>query len=264
MTPEEDQQLRVLGNALTVVADWEQITGQPSGAWQVEADSDLAHDDALSHPYGTSSAAWTAITAAVSHAGCLRDSLFLWTGPERVTVRLHTHGQLTLLRGALENASRAVWLLEPNDRASRVLRRLQQEWAEVRELESVRAIVGSPSTRTLDARLEELSQLAQSAGADPSQIKKGPGYREIVENAGTQTTAGSRIAVLIWKACSAIAHGELRGPAAYLPAESLGQAAPGMTLNRVTANVLLTVTGTMAALATTKIALDLYAKRTHV
>ena len=81
-----------------------------------------------------SSAARTAISATVSHAGCLRDSLFLWTGPERVTARLHTYGQLTLVRGALENASRAAWLLAPDDRATRVLRRLisRTEWQPAR------------------------------------------------------------------------------------------------------------------------------------
>jgi hypothetical protein len=76
-----------------VVAGWQQLDSQPSGAWRVEAGSDLAGDDAAIHPYPVSSAARTAISAAVSHAGCRRDSLFLWTGPEHVTARLHTYGQ---------------------------------------------------------------------------------------------------------------------------------------------------------------------------
>ena len=261
MTPEEDQQLRALGDALAVVAGWEQLDGQPSGVWKVETGSDLAGDDAAIHPYPVSSAARTAISAAVSHAGCLRDSLFLWTRPEHVTARLHIYGQLTLVRGALENASRAAWLLAPDDRATRALRRLQQEYLEARELLSVREIIGSPSARTMSTRLDELAVLARSAGADAAQVKKGPGYREIVETAGAQVPSAPWTAVVIWKACSAIAHGDMRGMAAYLTTETIGHAAPGILLNRVTANIQLTVAGTMAALATTRTALDLYARR---
>lgn len=81
MTQQDDQHLRAPGDALAVVPGWEQLDSQPSGAWRVEAGSDFAGDDVAIHPYPVSSAARTAISAAVSHAGCLRDSLFLWTGP---------------------------------------------------------------------------------------------------------------------------------------------------------------------------------------
>jgi hypothetical protein len=101
------------------VAGWEQVIDQPAGPWRVETGSDLAGDDTASHPYQVSGAARTAISAAVSHAGCLRDALCVWTGTDRVTARLHTYGQLALVRGALENASRAAWLLAPDDRATR-------------------------------------------------------------------------------------------------------------------------------------------------
>ena len=46
-------------------------------------------------------------------------------------------------------------------------------------------------------------------------------------------------AVVIWKACSAIAHGDLRGTVDYLSREALGQDSPGVVLNGVTANVQL-------------------------
>jgi hypothetical protein len=261
VTPEEDRQLRALGDALAVVTGWEQVVEEPSGPWRVEAGSDLAGDDDASHPYQVSGAARAAIAAAVSHAGCLRDSIFLWTGPDRVTARLHPYGQLALVRGALENASRAVWLLAPDDRATRVLRRLQQEYAEARELRGTLEIIGSPPEWTMPARLQELAVLARAAGADPGLIRSGFGYREITRVAGAQVPSAPQVAEVIWKACSAIAHGDMRGTAAYLPGETVGQAAPGVALNRVTANVLLTVTGAMNALATTRIALDLHARR---
>lgn len=65
VTPEEDQHLRALGDALAVVPGWEYLDSQPSGAWRVEAGSDLAGDDAAIHPYPVSSAARTAISAGI-------------------------------------------------------------------------------------------------------------------------------------------------------------------------------------------------------
>jgi len=260
VTSEEDRQLRVLGDALAGVARWEQVVGEPSGQWQVLAGSDLAGDDAAAHPHQVSAAAWAAISAAVSHAGCLRDSLFVWEGPERVTARLHVYGQLALVRGALENACRAVWLLAPPDRAERVLRRLQQEYAEARNLRGMREIIGSPPGWTMQIKLAELTALAQGVGADAARIKNGDTYQDIVEIGGAHAPSAPHGPVVIWKACSAIAHGDLRGTA-YLANEAVGEAAPGIVLNRVTANVQLTVAGTMTALATTTNALDLYTHR---
>jgi hypothetical protein len=265
MTTDEDRQLHALLDALAVVAEWEQLTGQPPGAWQIEPTSDLAGDDMVTYPYQVSSAACAAITAAVSHASCLRDSLFLWQDATHATVRLHTHGQLTLLRGTLENASLAIWLLEPDDRATRVLRRLQQERSEVKALENVRTIAGSPSGRaTMQERMDKLSSIAQSACADPAKIKQGQaGYQDIVEAAGKQTPYGPKTAVFIWKACSAIAHGEFRALPTYLTTEALAKVAPGVALHRVTVNVQLIEVGTKTAIATTKAAFDLYSRRAH-
>ncbi len=238
---DEDRQLRSLLRALGVVGEWEGLTGgpAPSGAWRPEDDSDLAGDDRDAHPYAVSHAAWAAITAAVSHLACLRDSLFVKTGPAAFEARLHTHGQFTLVRGAVENASRAVWLLERDDREVRLLRRLQQEWAEVRDMEKVRQEIGAPLVKSMDVRFAELSALAQRVNVDPSGIKKTPDYTTIVRAAGRHVASGPVVAVVSWKACSSLAHGKVRGPLAYLTREVLGESSPGVALARVTSNVLL-------------------------
>jgi len=262
---DEDRQLRSLLSALDVVGEWEGLTGgpAPSGAWRPGEGSDLAGDDTSTHPYGVSHAAWAAILAAVSHLGCLRDSLFVRTGPDAFEARLHTHGQFALVRGALEDASRAVWLLEPDDREVRLLRRLQQEWAEVRDMEKVRQETGSPLVKSMDVRFAELSALAQRANFDPKVIKKTPDYTTIVRAAGRHVTSGPAMAVVIWKACSAIAHGELRGMLAYLTREVLGESSPGVALARVTSNILLLDVGVRAAIETTKAGFDLYVRRSR-
>jgi hypothetical protein len=245
---DEDRQLRSLLGALGVVSDWENLTGgsAPSGAWRPEDNSDLAEDDRGAHPYGVSHAAWAAITATVSHLGCLRDSLFVQKGPGAFEVRLHTHGQFTLVRGALDNASRAVWLLEPDDREVRLRRRLQQDWAEVRNLEKVREEIGTPPAKTMDDRFAELCVLAQRASIDPNVIKKTPDYTTIVRAAGRHVASGPNRTVVIWKACSSLAHGEIRGQLAYLTRDVFAESSPGVALARVTSNVLLLDAGVRA------------------
>jgi hypothetical protein len=256
---EEDRQLRSVLAALSVVDQWERLTGD-SGPSAPADGSDLAADDTSVHPHQVSHAAWAAITAAVSHLGCLRDSLFTQTGPTAFNARLHTHGQFTLVRGALENASHAVWLLESDDREVRRLRRLQQEWAESRQLDEVYREIGE-ATEDKNARFTRLSPVAEQAGVDPDGIKKTPDYTTIMRAAGGHLPVGPAVTVVIWKACSSLAHGEARGQLIYLTKEVVGQSSPGVALARVTSNVLLLTTGVGAATAMTKIALDLYAKR---
>lgn len=260
---DEDRQLRLLLGALRVVREWEGLTGgpTPSGMWDVKDGSDLAEDDRAAHPYGASHAAWAAISAAVSHLGCLRDSLFIQTGPASFEVRLHTHGQFTLVRGALENASRAVWLLEPGDRDVRLLRRFQQEWAEVRDMEKVRQETRTPPVKSMNDRFAELSASAQRANIDPNLIKKTPQYSTIVKAAGRHAASNPAAAVVIWKACSSLAHGEVRGQLAYLAREVIGESSPGVALALVTSNVPLLTAGAGAAMGLTRAALDLYIKR---
>jgi hypothetical protein len=262
---DEDRQLRSLFSALGVVAEWEKLTGGPgpSGAWHLEEDSDLAIDDRGTHPHGVSHAVWAAITAAVSHLGCLRDSLFVQTGPAEYMARLHTHGQFTLVRGSVETASRAVWLLEPDDREVRLQRRLQQEWAEVRNMEKVRQEIGTPPVKSMDVRFAELCALAQRASVDPNVIKKTPDYTAIVRAAGRHVAYGPSTTVVIWKACSSLAHGEVRGQLAYLTRDVLTESSPGVALARITSNILLLDAGARAATAMTRTALDIYGKRSR-
>jgi len=249
--------LGVLGD----VAQWESWIGSPQAAPQ--DGSDLAADDVSLHPYQVSHAAWAAITAAVSHLGVLRDSLFTQPSPSEVRARVSPHGQAALVRCALETASRAVWLLEPDDRQVRLVRRLQQEWDESREIEEVRRMI-SGSAKSKAERFERLSPLAQQAGVDPAAIKKGAEYTTIVRAAGQHLNIDPAVTVVIWKACSSLAHGDYRGQFAYLTKEVLSEASPGVAQVQVSGNILLLTTGAHVAVGMTKTAFDLYAKRSGV
>ena len=263
MTPEEEAHLRQLGQALEAVTRWEtDVTGGRAGAWQTAPGSELETDDKLAHPFTVSLAPWSAATAAVSHLGALRDSLFQATGPAKVHAQIHTHGQLTLVRGALENASLAFWLLEDDQSVERIVRRIQEDWEEVRQLEVVRSEAGAPSERTMADREREMTDLLVKVGGDPARLKKRPSYGEIVKLAGASQPTGAGTAFVVWKACSSIAHGEVRGLIAYLTNTTVGSSVPpGMQLNHVTGNIALMSIGCLIAIGTTREALSLYEKR---
>ena len=223
VTAEEDATLRRLAQALEDAGRWERdVIGNRSGGWQAAPGSELEADDKRAHPFTVSSASWSAITAAVSHLGTLRDSVFWSTAPAQVHARIHTHGQLTLVRGALENASLAFWLLEDDQSEERIFRRMQEDWEEVRQLEVVRAELGSLSVKTMTERETEMTNLLVDIGCDPTRLKKRPSYGEIVKLAGASQPTGAKTAFVIWKACSSIAHGELRGLIAYLENAKVG------------------------------------------
>jgi hypothetical protein len=263
VTPEEESHLLRIRQALEVVTRWEaKVTGSRTGAWQTAPGSEFEADDKLAYPLTVSLAPWSAITASVSHLGALRDSLFQANGPVNVHAQIHTHGQLTLVRGALENASLTFWLLEPDQQAERIVRRIREDYEEVRQLEVVRSETGAPSVKTMTDREKEMTDLLVKVGADPARLKKRPGYGEIVRLAGAGQPTGSATSFVIWKACSSIAHGEVRGLIAYLTNTTVGSSVPpGMQLNQVTGNIALMAIGCMVAIGTTREALRLYEKR---
>jgi hypothetical protein len=275
VTPEEEQRrLLQLHRALEVSAAWAELIDTPPASW-VEAGSELAADDAATDPFQLHSAAWTAISAGVDHLLCLRDSMLVQESPSHFTARLHRHGQPSLVRGALENSSRAVWLLGPDDRPTRVARRLRQEWSEVGELEKTRKLSGQPPRTDMDEHFKKLSKLARAAGvargtaaenwdqADPAEIKHRPGYSEIVEDAAGRIGAAPnpKHAAAIWKACSSLAHGELRGVLAYLPKEVFDSDKPGMVFSHSSPNVDLIAAVTLMAVGTTGHAIELFRRR---
>jgi hypothetical protein len=170
---------------------------------------------------------------------CLRDSMLVPDGPSHFTARLHLYAQPSLLRGALE------------------------EWSEVRDLETTRTLAGSqPSDKDMGEHFEELSDLARAAGVEPAEIKQRPGYGKIVEDAADRIGAPDPKAVAaVWKACSSLAHGDLRGVLAHLPKDVQHSDTPGMVFSRSAPNVDLMATVTVMAVGTTRRAFDLFRRR---
>ncbi len=184
-----------------------------------------------------------------------------------------------LVRGAVENASCAVWLLGPPQRIERITNRLGLEWSELRPAYALRELSKSPAPRTIDQRQEQLIGLllaatrpnTSSGGSAPAaptaaELRKTLStvtYTKIVQRAGELTPAvGSTLAEAVWRMCSAFAHGDTSAPLGLLVTEAAKQVQPGIKLIHISANVRLLYQAALVAYLMTEQAFQLLEQRT--
>jgi hypothetical protein len=112
-----------------------------------------------------------------------------------------------LLRGALETAATAVWLLAPDDRTTRLERRAAIEANDASESRMAIKSAGVSDPRdTTGDRIRALPAVIQGAGLDPEKCKwsgYGKVIKEIDERPGTRYSLESA-----WRASSGMAHGK--------------------------------------------------------
>lgn len=252
MDHDEELELRKILELLGRAARWVTLTGgkSPSRAWKVEPGSSLAEDNRRTRPYHLSHAAWHALTVAVDHSICLRNSLLGERTEERLALNLHTHAQASLARGAIENAARAVWLIAPANRMTRVTRRLALEAANMRHAYALRDLCGAHHPRPKEQREKQLKGILLKAGlpvqmesgrtrqwAEDAAVKRAlrsPQYSEIVRGAGELTGIGGSLAEFLWSGASALAHGDEFGTHGLLDRVIVGREDTNVNLVQVT------------------------------
>jgi hypothetical protein len=259
----EQQDLRTLLTILQKINPWLDLVAsdEPSGAWTVQPRSPLSTDDARTHPYRVSHRAWMAITPAVDFLACLRGSLIGAQQGNRLNVQLHLYAQAGLIRGALENACCAVWLLGP-PRMERVTNRLALEWKELKPAYRLRELASSPPPRSIDQRKQQLVDLLLAAlaaavpqgqvpaVADDTAARKALRdltYATIVRRAGELSKAGADTTEAAWSMCSGLAHGDATATLGLLDTEVVKQVTPGINLARISPYVRLLVAATAIA-----------------
>jgi hypothetical protein len=136
-----------------------------------------------------SAAAWQHLTVAGDHFSTLRAATVGCDHAAGQALDLHLNGQFTLLRAVIENASAALWLIEPAAHTERVLRRRQLAVGDIRNHEAVRAVLQQPGTTTRDQRLNDVRTIATAYGSDPKAALSRVNYEDIVRAAGAATTA---------------------------------------------------------------------------
>ncbi|MFB9961488.1 hypothetical protein [Sinosporangium siamense] len=263
MNADEAQDLQELLKLLDRAKPWEELTGASSPLWDVQSGSALAGDDAKTDPYQISHSVRHALTVAVDHLNCLRSSLIVEMEKDRASVSIHTHAQSSLIRGAIENGARAVWMIGPTSRLERVKRRLSLQAGELKRSERLREVVKQPAARTKDERMKQLTDLVIAAGVPAKEGKAAlrmPQYSDIVRTAGDHTALGADMVDVIWSGCSSLAHGDLSGTLGLLDREII-QREKGIALARVTGSISNLYWTTVGAVAVIDHGFRLYEQR---
>ncbi|MFJ6690973.1 hypothetical protein [Streptomyces sp. NPDC091294] len=105
---------------------------------------------------------------------------------------MHPYAQATLVRAAFENAARAVWLLAPGKRLTRIQRRLALQADNNTHSDRMHDLLGATPIRTATERTRQIRDLAVRAGIPVSDVKKELtfGYKKMVRTAGERDVLG--------------------------------------------------------------------------
>ena len=255
-TPEEEQvMINELLNVLRISEQW-----MAAKTTTVENSSSLAGDDAKTEPYQLSHGVAQSITNAIDHLHCFRMAL---TGTGDNILRLHTYAPFTLLRGAIENAAIAVWILSPSSRDDRIIRYLRHELTSAKKLKKILKVAGDPVAPGTHERENELLAIADARSIDRSKITDEVTATEIVKSASETTGFKDDemdLVLVFWKLCSGIAHGD-RGYLHLFEQEVVGQIRPGVSSVVITAPTNYVLSGSRGAVALIGAALRLVEQR---
>lgn len=264
--PTEQRDIRRILQIVSRIDPWiEAVSGsdEPTGIWTPNDRSPLSTDDRRTHPYRVSHRVWIALSTAVDFMHCYKRSLIEDSSEGHLGIRLHSYAQLALLRGAVENACTALWLLAPS-REERVTNRLRLEWRELRPSYRLRELAGAQPPRTIEQREDQLVGLMLGAGypsdllprcttpeARVKAVKKtlrDNDYAKMVARAGEHVApVGGVLAEATWRACSGLAHGDQSATLGLLGNEVVRKVEPGVNLMRVSASVQLLYAATTVA-----------------
>ena len=147
--------LQVLGEVDGWVARLDPSADRPRPA----PGSPLRADDERLDPYQLSHAVWHSLSHGVDHLNCLRTLL-------RDAGVIHMYAPYSLVRSALENASAAVWMLQPTRRPDRIARRLRFAAADISNGEAAKQLAGQVGPRSKAERLDQAQEIAQRTGID--------------------------------------------------------------------------------------------------
>lgn len=192
--------------------------------------SPLHADDARTHPYQLSHAVWLALSHAVDHLNCLRTLL-------RDVQVIHMFAPYSLVRAALENASAAVWMLQPPSRASRVCRRLRLAVANISNGDAAKQLAGLKGGRPRNEQMDTVREVARRAGVSETEAVQRVRYQDVVAGAASALGQDTVVIPFAWRLCSGIAHGDLWTTVSAAERTELPGAPAGIGSFRVSANV---------------------------
>ncbi|MFF2243321.1 hypothetical protein ACFVTM_03965 [Arthrobacter sp. NPDC058130] len=149
---------------------------------------------------------------------------------------LHTYAPFTLIRGGLEGAINALWLLKPDQRGERITRHILAVRADDRDQTTMAACVDEPPATPRDDWIEKL---INECGLDRSRVRGGvPSFGSIAKTVDKETWCdGENIGELGWRMCSGMAHGREWSTLDVLHRQFVQEVAEGVSEVRLTAGM---------------------------
>ena len=172
------------------------------GLAEADADSSLSRDNEGTEGYWVSIIVDQAITAALDHAIALRDLVS--------SGKITYSAPWTILRGVLEPAALAVWVLNGGTRQrrqERALRVWHHDYVERQKWEDEIGHVPVAPAKSGRVRAAEVITVARSLGLRGNQVAPRLGYADIVAHAGEAVGWKRGVAAGRWRESSGFAHG---------------------------------------------------------
>jgi hypothetical protein len=190
-----------LADSLT---DADDAAGMSFGLGEPDGNSALGRDDVDLEGMWVSHVVIGSFTASLDHIIQLRELVI------RPEAAVTLNAPWTLVRGALEPAAVALWVLSGGTRAtrqSRALRVWHHDFTERGAWEKETQRKQPPNGMSGDDRAKGIATLASRLGLEGSKVVTPLNYGDTVGAAGTAAGWKHRVAMARWREASAFAHG---------------------------------------------------------
>lgn len=208
--------LHLLHNWFDFIDQLQQHMESATPLWAVDPDSSIAKDDELTKPFQLGHQVQRLVFVASDHLTAVRR--LIGGNPDaqgEAEGVLNVHADYTLIRGALEAAMAAHWLLLPADRTTRIRRCLSllsqdsfDEFQAAKRLAAVDVVGGPTVLADAEQRYESRREWIRETAGRADVTGKVPLFK--LEAALAEVDAASdRNLLIMWKLTSGMAHGRL-------------------------------------------------------
>lgn len=217
-----------------VLDQWMERVGDPA-TFRIEPGSSLAGDNAVATELRMSTPAQMGTVVAVEHLHALKVLI--------VDARsLHPIAPFSLVRGAIESAATAYWVLSPRSRNERVMRALRWYSRDARDNHSF-DLRSDPAQ--VERRLNRIGAVAEARGLDPGVATGGFRMTPILTEVDESADLGVKP---MWQLCSGFAHGRLWSTVGALGGTDLGETDRGARAMNFTGSLYRPLAAAEAAL----------------
>ena len=202
------------------VNKWQRWYADNSGP-AVQEFSSLWADDQLTAPYQCSHLIQHYLVVGTDAMDALLSSALLLAGEDGITLTTRPHGQVPLIRTALECASISICLLGDANQNSRITLRLRLAMEDIERQAKTQKLgikdlkkSGQPSAVTSAdvaeqkrRRTQVVKTVSQRLGIPMAALRSQPGMREMVARAGFLSGVGQEHTQYLWNVLAGASHG---------------------------------------------------------